>query len=397
MPNNETRAHLFKDGLKDADLTTPRSRSKLIQKLIVDLRPVHSMPGWVRYAFATVIVLVCFTMRWSLSDVMHYSPYLLFLLAVILTSLLFDRGTGFYSVFLSAALAYYFFIPSHHAASLVGLTVFLILGLFTAAIIEALRESIDELATTTGNLIESNKKLKDANRRLQESNLLLDDFAYIISHDLKEPIRGIDSFSSFLLEDYKDKLDTEGQIHLVRLKNMSTRMNEMIGDLLNYCRAGRDDGAETVDVNAIIKNILDLMRMQIEQGNVTVSIRTPLPTIYCSKAHLGEIFRNLITNSIKYNDSPAKKIEIGSIMGHAKHPEGHIFYVADNGIGIPEEYRQAVFKMFKRLHGREQYGGGTGAGLAIVKRLVDLHHGEIWIESNPQGQGSIFYFYVDCA
>jgi chemotaxis family two-component system sensor kinase Cph1 len=122
-----------------------------------------------------------------------------------------------------------------------------------------------------------------------------------------------------------------------------------------------------------------------------------LPSIYCSKAHIGEIFRNLITNSIKYNDSALKKIEIGCIKDHNKHPSGYVFFVRDNGIGIPEEHRQNVFKMFKRLHGRDEYGGGTGAGLAIVQRLVEQHHGEIWFESNKDGGGSTFYFYVDCA
>jgi chemotaxis family two-component system sensor kinase Cph1 len=173
------------------------------------------------------------------------------------------------------------------------------------------------------------------------------------------------------------------------------RMNALIGDLQDYSTASRVEAVlDDIDVKEAVNNVLELMKPQLEENNVSVSIDDRLPHVYCAKAHITEIFRNLITNGIKYNDSDPKKIEIGFLKNPVKHPEPCLFYVRDNGIGIPEQDREAIFKMSARLHGRDQYGGGTGAGLAIVKELVERNQGRIWTEANPDG-GSTFYFYID--
>src|SRR5690606_22439799 len=116
--------------------------------------------------------------------------------------------------------------------------------------------------------------------------------------------------------------------------------------------------------------------------NVKNTVQQNLPIVFCVKSHLEEIFRNLIVNGIKYNDSDPKELEIGAITGHPRHPDEHVFFVRDNGIGIPAGQCNDIFKMFKRLHGREKYGGGTGSGLAIVKRMIEQQNGEIWAEPN---------------
>lgn len=370
--------------------------SKLIQNLLMKLPPVNLIPLWLHYSSIIAIVLFFFILRLSLQSVIPFSPYLLLLPSVVLSALFLDRKAGCLAVLLSGLLAYYFFVVPYNSftgknpASLIALGTYFIIGFFIALIVEALRETMDELG-------EAVHELELTNKKLHESNKQLDDFAHIISHDLKEPVRGIDTYCSLLLEDCKEKLNPEEQEKISKVKSMCWRLNEMISDLLKYSRVDKEsDGPEeAADLDDVINSVLDLLRPQIEKDAVQFSVARPLPKINCSRVHMAEIFRNLVTNGIKYNTSHPKKIEIGFTEDHPKHPRAHTFFVKDNGIGIPPELRETVFKMFKRLHGREQYGGGTGAGLAIVKKLVEQHDGQIWIEAN-EGGGSIFYFYLEC-
>ncbi|HEY4591887.1 MAG TPA: ATP-binding protein, partial [Thermoanaerobaculia bacterium] len=217
----------------------------------------------------------------------------------------------------------------------------------------------------------------------------LDDFAYIASHDLKEPLRGIHNFSSFLLEDYGGKLDGEGRSKLETLMRLTRRMETLIDSLLQYSRLGRVDLAiDRVDLNEIVAEILDSLAISLREEKVDVRVPRPLPAVRADRVRVGEIFHNLIVNAMKYNDKAEKWIEVG----WRENPDGPpVFYVCDNGIGIPEKHHDAVFRIFKRLHGRDQYGGGTGAGLTIVKKIVERHHGRIWVESSA-GEGTAFYF-----
>jgi signal transduction histidine kinase len=232
-------------------------------------------------------------------------------------------------------------------------------------------------------------ELQQRNEELNQSNKELDDFAYIASHDLKEPLRGIHNFSSFLLEDYAAKLDGEGRSKLETLMRLTRRMETLIDSLLQFSRLGRVDLAiDRVDLNEIVAEILDSLAFSLQQDGIQVRIPRPLPAVRADRARVGEIFYNLIVNAMKYNDKPEKWIEIG----WRESPDGPpVFYVSDNGIGIPEKHQDAVFRIFKRLHGRDKYGGGTGAGLTIVKKIVERHHGRIWVESSA-GEGTAFYF-----
>lgn len=228
-------------------------------------------------------------------------------------------------------------------------------------------------------------------KELEASNRNLDSFVYIVSHDLKEPVRAINNFTQFLLEDYEGKLGQEGVSHLHTLKNMASRMQELIDDLLYYSTIRKKDlTPEETDLNSTMSRILELMQLQIEENNVSVIVDKNMPSVICDKT-CAEVFRNLITNAIKYNKEKLKVIEVGHTNSHARYPGKNVFFVKDNGIGIPEKHREVVFQMFKRLHGRDEYGGGTGSGLAIVKQIIDRHKGDIWIEPN-EPQGSIFYF-----
>ena len=249
-----------------------------------------------------------------------------------------------------------------------------------------LRHSKEELEE---RVRERTRELQQRNEELDQSNKELDDFAYIASHDLKEPLRGIHNFSSFLLEDYAEKLDDDGRSKLETLMRLTRRMETLIDSLLQFSRLGRVDlGLDRVDLNQVVAEILDSLAISLREDRIEVRVPRPLPTVEADRVRVGEIFHNLIVNAMKYNDKPEKWIEIGWREQEGGPP---VFYVRDNGIGIPEKHHDAVFRIFKRLHGRDKYGGGTGAGLTIVKKIVERHHGRIWLESSA-GEGTTFYF-----
>jgi PAS domain S-box-containing protein len=251
-------------------------------------------------------------------------------------------------------------------------------------------------------------ELQDRNADLLRSNQELDEFAYIASHDLKEPLRGIHNYSTFLLEDYKHQLDHEGVTKLETLKRLTQRMDEFLDSLLEFSRVGRMELAiRDTDLGVLLDEIIDSLRITLQERGVEVRIPQPLPVIRADRVRVGEIFRNLITNAMKYNDKPQKWIEIGfgvdlglesldKDQGEPVPDDSPVFYVRDNGIGIPKKHYAAVFRIFKRLHPREDFGGGTGVGLTIVKKIVERHGGRIWIDSKP-GQGTCFYFTLDGA
>lgn len=240
-------------------------------------------------------------------------------------------------------------------------------------------------------VVQRSDELAKLNTMLAASNQELDSFAYIVSHDLKEPLRGINNYVNILKADYADSLNEEGLSRLDTLLRLSHRLDTLIESLLHYSRVGRVDlaFAET-DLNEVLDTTLELLHARIEEQQIEIRVPRPLPTIWCDRARIGEIFTNLITNAMKYNDKPAKWIEIG--YQQPENPQqALVFYVRDNGIGIRDKYFDSIFHIFKRLHGRDKFGGGTGAGLTIVKRIVERHKGNIWVESKF-GEGTTFYF-----
>ena len=237
------------------------------------------------------------------------------------------------------------------------------------------------------------------NAELERSNDELDAFAYVASHDLKEPLRGIHNYSIFLLEDYAGQLDDEASQRLRTLVRLSQRMEGLIEGLLQLARASRQElSAENVDMNELLAEVLDLLVLRLAETNTLVTVAPNLPPIYGDRVRVMEIFNNLITNAAKYNDRPTKHVQIG-LAATGTAPAGveldltgfHLFFVQDDGIGIDARHHDSIFKLFKRLHGQDQYGGGTGAGLAIARRMVERQGGAIWVES-ARGQGATFYF-----
>jgi PAS domain S-box-containing protein len=238
---------------------------------------------------------------------------------------------------------------------------------------------------------EMEEALRERTELLVRSNKELDDFAYIASHDLKEPLRGIMSYSTFLLEDYGTQFGSEVRDKLKTIGDLAERLTNLTDDLLTFSRVGRLDLARrSVNLNELVEDVLATLMVSLEREKVKVHIPNPLPTVVCDAVRMREVYYNLISNAIKYNDKTDKWIEIG-MLHRWKDPTQTVFYVCDNGIGIRDKHIDKVFVMFKRLHGSGKYGGGTGAGLAIVKKIIERHGGHIWLES-AEGEGTIFFF-----
>jgi signal transduction histidine kinase len=231
---------------------------------------------------------------------------------------------------------------------------------------------------------------------LERSNKELDDFAYIASHDLKEPLRGLFNNARFLQEDYADKLDQEGVDRLARLGYLCQRMERLIDDLLYFSRLGRQDLAiQPTDLNAVIRDIEMMSETTLKERNVTIVIPRPLPPISCDTTRVTEVFRNLITNAAKYNDNEVKYVEVGYLdeVKTKGAVERQVFYVKDNGIGIPAEFYEDIFRIFKRLNAEDDSKKGTGVGLTFVRKIIERHGGRIWLDSAP-GEGTTFYFTI---
>jgi signal transduction histidine kinase len=227
-------------------------------------------------------------------------------------------------------------------------------------------------------------KVAERTEELNNVNKELKDFAYIVSHDLKAPLRGINELSNWISEDYSDKLDKEGKENLRLLKERSTKMNSMIQGILEYSRVGRTElETEKVDLNNLVEGVIDLLN---PPNNIKITIEDKLPEYTANRTRLSEVFQNLISNAIKYIDKPEGIIKISCT------DEGNEwkFGVSDNGPGIEEKNFEKIFKIFQTL-GSVPKEGSTGIGLTIVKKIIDLYKGRIWIESEI-GKGTTFYF-----
>jgi two-component system, chemotaxis family, sensor kinase Cph1 len=246
--------------------------------------------------------------------------------------------------------------------------------------------------------------LAGLNAELTRSNAELDSFAYVASHDLKEPLRGIHNYSTLLLEDAGERLEPSEKAKLETLVRLTQRMETLIDSLLLFSRVGRVDfRLRDCDLDKVVADVLDLLKPRLEQDKVTVRVPRLLPNAVADQARIGEVFNNLIANAIKYNDKTERWVEIGFLEPLERQDlqtppdlnlNANVFYVRDNGIGIAARHLEKIFRIFKRLHARDAFGGGTGAGLTIVRKIVERHGGQIWVESTA-GAGSSFYFTLE--
>lgn len=255
-----------------------------------------------------------------------------------------------------------------------------------------LQQYANHLEVANLELADSSKALQEVNARLRRSNEDLDAFAAVASHDLKEPLRGIHNYARFLIEDYGDAIDAEGRSRLDTLARLAVRLSAMIDALLEFSRVGRTElDVSKTDLGAVVGEVVESLRVMIAERKANVRVETPLPVVVCSAPLVAEVFRNLIENALKYNDRPDPRVEIGVLPPECSGRGVPVFTVRDNGIGIRERHFEAIFRLFKRLNGRDQFGSGTGIGLTIVKKIVERHGGSVWVESTL-GEGSTFHF-----
>ncbi|MEA3282725.1 MAG: PocR ligand-binding domain-containing protein [Euryarchaeota archaeon] len=240
--------------------------------------------------------------------------------------------------------------------------------------------------------ITERKRVEEALRKsvfdLKRSNAELEQFAYVASHDLQEPLRMVSSYMELMKRRYKGKLDSDANEFIDFAVDGANRMRTLINDLLEFSRVGtRGKPSEPTDCKTLLEQTLANLKASIDDSGAVVTHDT-LPTVMVDGSQLAQVFQNLISNAIKFKGEEPPRIHIAA----ERKRSDWIFSVADNGIGISPEYFDRIFVIFQRLHGRDEYSG-TGIGLSVCKKIVDRHGGRMWVESEP-GMGATFYFTI---
>ena len=332
-------------------------------------------PGLI-YLYAISVFIVLITLR----KYAVWSVYINIAISVIFAALIhFEIGN---SVLLAEYTVGEWVAVSVNLVFLSALAVILIPVLFNG-----LQSTIDTKTMLEKRLKKKSRDLEESVEMVKSANRELEQFAYTVSHDLKEPLRMVRSFMSLLEKKYEGKLDEQANNYIHFAVDGATRMNNLIDDLLEFSRVGRlYKKTEKVNLNRLLKEVNSNYLHDINAGNINIHVED-LPEVYGVPVSLKLLFQNLISNGLKYQSGKKKPV----VTISCKEMENvWQFSVSDNGIGIDEGHFSMIFKLFKRLHAQDEFSG-SGAGLAICKKVVEQHGGKIWVESEI-GKGSTFYF-----
>lgn len=287
----------------------------------------------------------------------------------------------------------------HGSASLMHSPMFSkdrIIGIISAQSYEEQAYSHDQLtllesiANVTAIAIEKanlHQETVEKSAQIEARNKELDDFTYVVSHDLKEPLISVEGYAKILRHEYTESFDQTGQEYMQSIVDSCGQMKRLIEDLLQLSRLGKlaEQGSK-IALGVIVQEVVEEMQYTIRERNAKVEVDDGLPVVLGVEQHLKIVFRNLLSNGIKFSDKPVPEIRV-----HGKTANGNAeISIEDNGIGIDPEYFGKIFMIFQRLHKREEYEG-TGAGLTIVKKIIEAHGGKIWVTSES-GKGSTFHF-----
>lgn len=357
----------------------------ITERLDIFIQPGYG--GISKFLIMNALMGIALLARMAIAPLEAGIQYVTFFPVVAIAAIIGGFRLGMFASFVGMALATFILTPPFYTISIQVLqknmwsnTVFFIDGLVVCLAIEAMHRYRLKYAA---ELIESKKN----EARVVAINNELDEFAYIAAHDLKEPLRGIHNYASFLKEDYAGQLDENARQYIDSIQRLAERLSTLIDRLLAYSRLGSAELAkDTVDVDEVVDAVAEDLSSLWADG-VELRRAGRLGAVQGDATRIGEVFQNLISNAAKYNDKPSKWVEVGCDRSGA-HP---VFHVRDNGIGIQPHHQDSVFQIFKRLHEQNKYGSGTGAGLTIVKKIIKRHGGRVWFESVP-GEGTIFYF-----
>jgi len=242
----------------------------------------------------------------------------------------------------------------------------------------------EQLTTEVAIRKKAEERQAELLKQLESTNKELNDFAHIVSHDLKAPLRGIKTLANWISTDYADKLDQVGREQIDLLLGRVDRMHNLIDGVLQYSRVGRiKEEMSQVNLNELVPDIIDMIA---SPDRVTVTVEDELPVIECEKTRITQVFQNLLSNAVKYMDKPEGQVKIGCVQ----EDEFWKFSVADNGPGIEERHFEKIFQIFQTLSPRDEVES-TGIGLTLVKKIVEMYGGRIWVESKV-GKGSTFFF-----
>ncbi len=253
---------------------------------------------------------------------------------------------------------------------------------------EELHATTEELRTSNEEQNKTQIKLRELVNKLKISNKELEQFAYVASHDLQEPLRMVSSFTQLLERRYRNQLDDNADDYIDFIVDGAKRMKDLIDDLLTFSRFSKETITfEVVLMDVALDNVLNNLKAYIKENNAEITFNN-LPTIECDRIQIQQLLQNLLTNAIKFHGDKPPQIHISA---HELDNE-LLFSIADNGIGIDPRHQEQIFDIFKRLHTRQEYEG-TGIGLSICKRIVERHGGQLWVESEL-GKGTTFYFTI---
>jgi PAS domain S-box-containing protein len=260
-------------------------------------------------------------------------------------------------------------------------------GVFAAARDVTERKRIEAELAQYRDHLEELVKLRTA--ELAHSNQELEQFAYVASHDLQEPLRAVAGYLGLIESRLRGELDDKSQSHLDGAVQGAARMHALITDLLALSRVGTQGKAfEPTDLNSVLDRALQSVNASVQEAGAKIT-RDPLPTLCVDAGQMAQLFQNLFGNAVKFRSDRPPEIHVSA---QRQADDQWLFAVRDNGIGIEPQYFERIFLIFQRLHTRKEYPG-TGIGLAICKKIVERHGGRIWVESQP-GQGSTFFFTI---
>lgn len=243
--------------------------------------------------------------------------------------------------------------------------------------------------TLEGKVKDRTKALQKTHHELKQVNKELKDFAYIVSHDLKAPLRAISSLTEWIIEDYEESFDDDGREQLALLKSRVSRMYQLLEGILRYSRIGRgQEEKEILELNELVHEVINVL---LPAENFNITIENELPPIYADRTKMHQVFQNIISNAIKYNDKPIGEVKVSSTTDEEK--QMHYFSIKDNGKGIPKEDFDRVFKIFQTLEKDKNSAESTGVGLTLVQKIIKKYGGTISLASEV-GEGTTFTFSI---